>query len=764
MNNNFNLRGDIMARSILPNNENEYSVTPRELLRYVGPDALRQMLRQEHLHMKLKVNRETEYQDPRTNHKFASKVYNDGDQIQIELRTYPDSGASGGYAGITVDSGLSGIPHYMDKWPETITTDSMNRKINRVVIGASANILDKSGCGIESGADGNPRYSESTSERMAGLLFDPADGRAYVLSNDTPEYINNEGRPFAYRIPGRAIARICDVPTRMTQLENDMGIVSDPNFTHTDNNFSASNRFVTDNLDDRTFVYPEISKDRNGNYIENIRIGLNGVRGYGESDGSVNQNTHEDPNNDRRGAAVSSYGANLNTSGVYHQNGYLPGIFSSLEELEKVDLLHQRMLPLTHASSPGPKRAYNYYLMDGEWTTNVLDNSNPSYRKDSINPSNMEVNLETEEPTPFSTLGDGQSFDRSKLYQWRYNRIDVAYPSTGVDIQLSEPGVDYQVGDNLRWTYGNDVFIYKVTEVGNNGEIISGYYNRDENAIYDSDPSTHGVAIEFINTSSIGHGARFKITAVAGIAVHATQIKNNLYAYVDIAPTVRSDNTSVWSDNKSSDSQGGRIAIRSTAASPAYSGINSGRGGESPSEYTSNSTLYEHGGNPTAGVHVHLFRYVINTQTSPFEEVDGVKVYTGQWVDQGPLGIERPCDIKALLFSNPDTNNFNNYYKFSSDLIMDTILRNPDAVTSHNPNALSFLRFHIDQNDPDNNTNFIEKRINPNSGEIIEENINNRVLYINGATGNVFVYNSSYKNDITNNQRQDVGWIRLRLT
>ena len=38
---------------------------------------------------------------------------------------------------------------------------------------------------------------------------------------------------------------------------------------------------------------------------------------------------------------------------------------------------------------------------------------------------------------------------------------------------------------------------------------------------------------------------------------------------------------------------------------------------------------------------------------------DGAWIYM---VDQGPMGVERPCDIKALYLSNPDTNNFNNFW------------------------------------------------------------------------------------------------------
>ena len=56
-----------------------------------------------------------------------------------------------------------------------------------------------------------------------------------------------------------------------------------------------------------------------------------------------------------------------------------------------------------------------------------------------------------------------------------------------------------------------------------------------------------------------------------------------------------------------------------------------------------------HGGNATAGVHVHLFRYVIDTQNPKWVIRDGIQVFTGKWVDQGPMGVERPCDIFSIL-------------------------------------------------------------------------------------------------------------------
>ena len=265
--------------------------------------------------------------------------------------------------------------------------------------------------------------------------------------------------------------------------------------------------------------------------------------------------------------------------------------------------------------------------------------------------------------------------------------------------------------------------------------------------MYNDDPSTYGIGIEFLNTTSYGTGAKIEIQSKAITSVHATQIKNNLYAYVDITPTVRSDNLTEWSDVNPVDSQEGLVTSRSTAAGPAYSGINSGRGGPAPTSDSSVSTFYEHGGNATAGVHVHLFRYVINTEDPQWVIRDGIQVFTGEWVDQGPIGLERPCDIKALYLSNPDTNNFNNYYKFSMDSLLDTYNRSPDAVMTNNPNAVSMAYIHVDQIDPEPTQRFTTYRLNPSSSRVEEVDITNRVLYINAATGVMFLYNGGYKAD-----------------
>ena len=630
-----------MAKSILPSGE-ELSVTPEEILRYINPDGLRQLLRQERLRWNLKPNRDADYYDNQRLFKYTGEIHNEGLYQRLEIRTFPDNGAYAGYAGINIDSGLFGYVHDVEQWDKAISDEAITKIVNRVIIGAMAKIPDKLGYGL----DDEGRMVSKTYNRMAAIVFEPWDGRAYLLTNDDPTYVNNETRSPEERIPDRAIARMGDIPTRMTQLMNDFDFVADPDYRHTDNNFTNSHRFILDNIDDRTFVYPEISKDESGDWIENFRVGLDGEPGYEESDGEVKMNTQPDlgknpelgDHGDRLGEAVSSFNHNKNFSGAIHQDGYLPGIFRSIEELERVDLIDQRQVPLTHKDSPGARRSINYYVLDGKWSPNWFDRFafNDSYLAQSLSPSNMEISLEAQEPTPYGRLsqtGD-QLFDRSMLYQWRYNRVEIKYYSKDVSISIVDPGMNYKVGDILRWTFGDDVFLFTVRIVGSNGQIQKGDYKTQNDRIFEQDPSTHGTGIPFSNMSGVGSGARLAVSCKATIEASATQIKNNLYAYVDITPTVRSDDSTPWSDVTMPDSQGGRVVVRSTAAGPGHTGINSGRGGPIPENDKSGATFYEHGGNATAGVHVHLFRYVINTQNPTWVIRNGIQVFTGRWVDR----------------------------------------------------------------------------------------------------------------------------------
>ena len=443
-----------MANSILPSGEN-LGTSPNEIHRYMGPNTLRQVLRQERLRWLLKTNRDAEFIDNQTLYKYASENHNEGSYQKMEIRTFPDNGALPGYAGVYNDSGIIGIAHNLDKWNKAISEESLGNRVNRSMIGAYATIKGKSTFGL----DENKQMSNKTNQGIAAILFDPFDGRAYYYSNDEAEYINNDTRE--KKIPGRALARICDIPTKLTQFENDLNFITDPDYHHTDNNFTHSNRYILDNLDDRTFVYPEIAKDVNGEYIKNIRIGLNGEPGYKESDGAAPFNSHPDisanpdipKSGDRQGDEISSYNMNVNFSGVNHDDGYLPGIFRSYEELCKVDLTGQKMNQQTHESAPGAKRYVNYYIMDGIWSPNWFDRVlyPDSFLAQSMNPFNMELKIEKREPVSFRS-SDG-TFNRSKLYQWRYNRVDVRYSSDDIVVHIEDPGENYRVDDVLRYSF-----------------------------------------------------------------------------------------------------------------------------------------------------------------------------------------------------------------------------------------------------------------------------------------------------------------------
>lgn len=749
-----------MAKSILPSGE-VISTSPEEILRYANPDSIRQLMRQHRILWNMKPSKNIEFTDNITLAKYAGSLHNEEGYQRMEIRTFPDNNAPEGYAGIFVDSGMIGWPYNSNKWDKALSEESKSSKVNRTVIGAISRISDKEGYGLN---DSGTIVSK-TNNRASMILLDPYDGRAYLLSNDSPEYVNNAQRQAGEKLPERTIARIGDIPTKITQLQNDLDFVSDPDYHHTDNNFTDSNRYVLDNLDDRTFVYPEISRDFNGgDLIANRRVSMKGEPYYGESDEPETQNSQPDlgvePDmghyGDRQGDAASNYNINKNFSGVTHNDGYLPGIFRSYEELCRVDLVDQTYTIRTHTATPGARRSSNYHIHDGIWGANWFDRDgvNDSFRKESLNPTNMERKINDMEPCPYSQLPQtSPSYKTTKLYQWRYNRVITRYYSKDITIDIKKSGSGYNVGDILQWSFADDIFVYKVTSVGDKGQIQSGNYKIEENKVFEQDPSTRGVGIEFSNMSGIGSGALLEIKSLATIETHAGQIKNNLYAYVDVCPTVRSDNTSVWSDSRPVDTQDNQIVLRSTAAGPAYSGINSGAGGP-------DDQFYEHGGNATAGVHVHLFRYVIDTQNPSWVERDGIKVYLGKWVDQGPMSIERPCDIKALLFSNSDCNNFNNYYKFSIDNLLRRLNYSGDAVEMIDNNATEIPRIHIAQRDPSPDQKFYEKQFDPNTGKIIDVDITDKVLYINIVSPMIFKYNTGYKVDPHYGTRT-TGWIPL---
>ncbi len=69
-------------------------------------------------------------------------------------------------------------------------------------------------------------------------------GRVYMLSNDDAEYINNAST--SYPKPDRTVARICDIPTSISQLTGISGIaptsVVDPKYTRTEANYTEDDK------------------------------------------------------------------------------------------------------------------------------------------------------------------------------------------------------------------------------------------------------------------------------------------------------------------------------------------------------------------------------------------------------------------------------------------------------------------------------------------------------------------------------------------
>ena len=690
----------------------------------MDPDALRQLLRQERIRWHLKVNKNVDYYDTARDSRYTGEIVNEGYIQKMETRVFPNNDTYGGYIGLISDIGNSenkGFSHDLEKWDHAATETSRNTHVHRLAVGTTATIPGKYGYGLND--QGN--MTTSTANRISMVLFDPYDGRAYLFTNDEPYYINNAMA--TVKRPGRTIARLADIPTSITQLSNDLNFVSDPGYIHTDNNLSNSNKFIVDNIDDRTFVYPEIAQNSDGEYIDNVFI---------NPDGSVKY---------RRNDAED------------YPDGYMPGVFTSIEKLNSVDLVNQRK-PFHNQLYPDGRRDSNYYIHDGRWNS-MWNNSSPSYTADPLNPNDMEISQSGAQPTPYFVLDsgiretiikDGIQIMVNKLHQWRYNRVDITYPSSNISINVVSGGSGYVVGDELQWSFGNDLYKYRVVSVIGDGSISNGQYV-DEHKVFDDDPSTGDVAIEFTNTTGTGSGATFRVSARPSISVITTQLKNNLYAYVNVGTNASTiDTSSPWVD-------GGMDGIKS--------GINKGRGCLGPIDSTDTDptlNLKEHSGAAGAGLQVHLFRYVINTEDPTIVYDGNYPVFTGRWVDEGPLGVERPQDIKALLFANPDTNNFNNYYKFSMDLLMDTINRNPDAVATVNDNTFTIPLFHVDTKDPDSDTVFTTKVVDPSTNEIKEVDVTRRVIYVNAATGVWFIYNTTVKNDESYGYAQTpIGWIPI---
>ncbi|MBD5585414.1 MAG: hypothetical protein HDQ88_10055, partial [Clostridia bacterium] len=160
--------------TILPSGE-EVSITPDKILRYLNPDGVRQLVRQEMLMFQTKTDSDVSYIDNQRLFKYAGEMHNKGLYQKAELRTYPDNGAYEGYAGLYNDTGILGVAHNADKWDKAMSEESKKTVVNRTMLTASAKVDEKTGYGL----DDNGEMSVETTNRMTGVIMDPYDGRTY---------------------------------------------------------------------------------------------------------------------------------------------------------------------------------------------------------------------------------------------------------------------------------------------------------------------------------------------------------------------------------------------------------------------------------------------------------------------------------------------------------------------------------------------------------------------------------------------------------
>lgn len=126
-----------------------------------------------------------------------------------------------------------------------------------------------------------PMYSplNPESRQVAALLLDPGRmkvedseelenweiGRIYVISNDDPEYINNATT--SHPKPARTVARICDIPTSVTDFLNVEGLVPisvvDPKYVRNEASYTTEEKDRLWNLLKSKVVTP-MAKDEYG--------------------------------------------------------------------------------------------------------------------------------------------------------------------------------------------------------------------------------------------------------------------------------------------------------------------------------------------------------------------------------------------------------------------------------------------------------------------------------------------------------------------
>ena len=96
------------------------------------------------------------------------------------------------------------------------------------------------------------------------------------------------------------------------------------------------------------------------------------------------------------------------------------------------------------------------------------------------------------------------------------------------------------------------------------------------------------------------------------------------------------------------------------------------------------------------------------------------------------------------------------------DSLLDNMQRDPDEVKTNNKNTTSHAYFHVAQCDPESDQKFYDSSFDPITSQYVDMDITNKVLYINAATGVMFIYNSTIKNDPTFGYGyRPIGWIPI---
>lgn len=253
-----------------------------------------------------------------------------------------------GYAGIRMSaankySDIYGrYPHQLNEWdglPEWMNDLSEDNVPEHMAIYAIHN---------------TPEYVETIpdSRQVAALLIDPGKlktedhegltndekGRIYVLSNDAAEYVNNANADFPK--PERTVARICDIPTSITQLTGISGIapisVVDKNYVRSTASYSESDKNRLYNIIKDIWVRP-IHENSNGarvvdtnasetnEFVFNTLDGLNSVDLINHNDFRylTNINPVVNPMNVKLSAIINSgSGYIVNDIGVVYVGGF----------------------------------------------------------------------------------------------------------------------------------------------------------------------------------------------------------------------------------------------------------------------------------------------------------------------------------------------------------------------------------------------------------------------------------------------------------